>query len=211
MRKCYICKETKDFSEFNNDKTQSGGKSYDCKKCKSDTRKQKRKENPEKYREACRRSTERNYETIRASQKKHRIENRERILSRRRELREPRREEINLREKERRKRDPDNLLKMRILNKKSREKNKEKLKPKTDAHKLVMFAVKLGVIKKLDFCEMCGSNIKIEGHHDDYTKPLEVKWWCKSCHTRHHIELRYKEKDAKRIKESSRENKESYA
>lgn len=187
MRKCYKCKEEKEFSEFHKDRTQVGGISYDCKKCKSEIRKQKRKENPEKYREACRKSSIKNYETIRASQKRHRLENRERILKRRKELRDPRRKEINAREYERRKNDPKHLEKMRIINKRNRDKNKIINKPKIDAHKLVMFAVKLKILIRPKECEICRSDIKIEGHHKDYTKPLEVQWLCKSCHVKVHV------------------------
>lgn len=186
MRICYKCKEEKELTEFHKDKTQCEGHSYECKKCKSEIRKQKRKENPEKYREACRQSTLRNYDTIRASQKKYREENREKINSRRRELREPRSKELNEKEKMRRKNDPDHLMKMRVIRKRSYEKNKELNKPKLNAHQMVMFALKLGILKKPNECTECGSNIKIEGHHEDYSKPLEVIWLCKSCHTKRH-------------------------
>ena len=35
-------------------------------------------------------------------------------------------------------------------------------------------------------CEVCGTNEKVEAHHDDYTKPLEVRWLCKKHHAEHH-------------------------
>lgn len=55
-------------------------------------------------------------------------------------------------------------------------------------HSLVSYAVSHGYLKKLP-CEVCGSE-KSEGHHDDYSKPLEVRWVCK----KHHAEI-HKQKD----------------
>lgn len=34
-------------------------------------------------------------------------------------------------------------------------------------------------------CEVCGA-IRTDAHHDDYTKPLTVRWLCRQCHANHH-------------------------
>lgn len=40
-------------------------------------------------------------------------------------------------------------------------------------------------------CEACGSTgtgkSPVHGHHDDYTRPLDVRWLCPACHTREHM------------------------
>ena len=54
------------------------------------------------------------------------------------------------------------------------------------AHLIFGNAVRDGKVARSDKCSVCGSTNKIEGHHDDYTKPLEVRWLCEPCHKEWH-------------------------
>ena len=56
-------------------------------------------------------------------------------------------------------------------------------KEKRAAHFLVNNAVRDGRLHKPDKCSSCGATGRIEGHHEDYCKPLEVVWLCPQCHT----------------------------
>lgn len=57
---------------------------------------------------------------------------------------------------------------------------------KRAAHILVGNAVRAGtIIKKC--CEICG-NEKSNAHHDDYAKPLDVRWLCDIHHQEWHKE-----------------------
>jgi len=49
-------------------------------------------------------------------------------------------------------------------------------------------AVRGGRLKK-EPCEVCGSP-ESQGHHDDYSKPLVVRWLCTAHHAEHHVKQR---------------------
>jgi Rps23 Pro-64 3,4-dihydroxylase Tpa1-like proline 4-hydroxylase len=70
-------------------------------------------------------------------------------------------------------------------------KNANKKHPeKNRARQSLYKALKSGKIKKKP-CEFCG-NKKVEGHHDDYLKPLIVRWLCRSHHLQVHGWMKYK-------------------
>lgn len=76
-----------------------------------------------------------------------------------------------------------------ILSASYRKKFPEKIK----ARSLFRTMVLNGMIKPKP-CEVCGCK-KVEGHHDDYSKPLEVRWLC----TLHHRKLHAKTKDGGKL------------
>lgn len=39
-------------------------------------------------------------------------------------------------------------------------------------------------------CERCGKKRGVEGHHEDYSRPLDVAWLCRVHHGQRHHELR---------------------
>ena len=49
----------------------------------------------------------------------------------------------------------------------------------------VVAAVNSGKLKKTN-CVECGSSRLVQGHHEDYDKPLEVIWLCSKCHHKLH-------------------------
>jgi len=48
------------------------------------------------------------------------------------------------------------------------------------AKDVVGYAIRAGKLKRKP-CDVCGTT-KVDGHHEDYTKPLEVIWLCRKHH-----------------------------
>jgi hypothetical protein len=57
---------------------------------------------------------------------------------------------------------------------------------KYKAHSLVNSSIRNGKLKKPKICESCLSQSKLNAHHDDYDKPLSVRWLCSPCHSEWH-------------------------
>lgn len=57
------------------------------------------------------------------------------------------------------------------------------------AHYLVTQAARRGVLVRPAHCPQCGEAGRIEAHHADYARPLEVDWLYRRCHQRLHAAL----------------------
>ena len=62
---------------------------------------------------------------------------------------------------------------------------RKKYPKKHKAQNLVNNNVRNGNLHKEPCC-ICGSNKNIVAHHDDYDKPLNVRWMCQACHVSWH-------------------------
>lgn len=66
-----------------------------------------------------------------------------------------------------------------------RQENPEKYR----ARSAVSNALRGGRLTKPDYCSSCGAKAVLHGHHDDYSRPLDVVWLCTLCHKARHKEL----------------------
>ena len=62
--------------------------------------------------------------------------------------------------------------------------DKERYPEKVRAREIVAKAKKKGKLIPMP-CFICG-NEKVHAHHEDYSKPLDVKWMCIKCHHKAH-------------------------
>ena len=65
---------------------------------------------------------------------------------------------------------------------------REREPQKTKARSAVRRAVKSGGLVRKP-CEVCGTTEKVEAHHEDYSKPLDVRWLCFAHHRMNHDQV----------------------
>ncbi len=59
--------------------------------------------------------------------------------------------------------------------------------PQGKARMALSSAIYRGKILRPDQCDRCENSGFVEGHHNDYTKPLDVEWICNPCHRQEHV------------------------
>lgn len=64
---------------------------------------------------------------------------------------------------------------------------RERFPEKRLAHSGVNNAIRDGRLERQP-CEACGA--RAHAHHDDYSRPLDVRWLCPRHHSEHHRQLR---------------------
>lgn len=125
-------------------------------------------ENLEKYKESCKKSAARSFQKFKQER-----------IKKAREYRENNREKV--REQRRRyKRNNKEYIKQKTYEYIARYPEKK------NAVQAVNNAIMYGKMTKPKICSKCLLEGHIEGHHTDYSKPLEVIWLCRECHNKEH-------------------------
>ena len=166
MKQCTKCGETKEYSEFGICKRYLDGYRSSCKICFREYQNKWAKDKVELKRASRTRYRERNRNHIRKMDRKYYVENADK-----------------LRESSKKK------MKVYLENKgvQTRIKSKNDFPEKIKARELLKTEVRSGRMKKPDQCQICsGKPSRIEAHHHDYNKPLEVVWLCAPCHRKVH-------------------------
>jgi hypothetical protein len=171
MKACAYCGEIKPLDMFHKHKQTSDGLRTHCKQCRSQELKRyhaKLKEDAEKY-EAWKKRMALQHQAIKNDPV--------RLDKQRTKCREYRRKHQALHGKKPFEYNAHSALKWQAAN-----------KEKMQAHKAVRMAIRGGLLTKQP-CEMCGCDA-VHAHHDDYSRPLDVRWLCPTHHGEVHVEIR---------------------
>lgn len=63
---------------------------------------------------------------------------------------------------------------------------KEQQPEKYKARNAVSNALRDGKIKRAEACFFCSGTSRLQAHHSDYSRPLDVHWLCSACHGKLH-------------------------
>lgn len=79
----------------------------------------------------------------------------------------------------------ENLKRWRSNNPDKVNKDRKDHPEKYKARTAVSNAIRNGRLAKGP-CEVCGTTEKVQAHHHDYSRPLDVRWRCVKCHNDEH-------------------------
>ena len=189
MKICCKCKVEKEFQEFQKASNKPDGFTVRCKICLNEDKRKYLDSKREEIRKYNRNKYYKDQDKQRALRtersKKLREENSEWIRNYKKDWwakHAPR-----VREKQNKLRKlPENKEKRKLYLKEKR--SDEEFK-KMGARRISVLAIKHGFLIRPSFCSKCLKECKPEGHHDDYDKPLEVRWLCRICHNHEHGKL----------------------
>lgn len=88
---------------------------------------------------------------------------------------------------------------LRVAARKRRAAEKPQARPESDPQKRAARvalgnAVRDGRLLRSPECEVCAVSCDTHGHHEDYSKPLDVIWVCTACHALIHAYWRAQER-----------------
>lgn len=200
MKICQKCYLEKNEDEFGIDSQYVDGLSSCCKECAKKRNKYYKLKNKEKNKQYCQEYRNKNKIRLRAERSVRYYANRDDLLKKSKIYYEKRKNEISKQRFEKRKLEEERI-KNRIRSKEWKKRNQSKASKistewkknnpvKANCHATLFWAVRSGIIKRKEYCEECGVIGKVHGHHEDYAKPLEVKWLCKMCHSKKHRKYR---------------------
>ena len=195
MKYCTNCFGKKKKEEFGKDKQKRDGLSQYCKPCIRIRSSEQRKNYPVYFKNYADKYRKENRAVLRVKSRIRLSENREKYYEMSNKSYYKYRHEIAIRRAIRR-RSIENVIKNRERSAEWRKRTGKAVAyvtrwrrdnpEKAAVHSLILWAVRTNILKRNESCEECGVNCKTQGHHEDYSKPLEVIWLCSLCHGKKH-------------------------
>lgn len=179
MKKCIKCGIEKSFDLFWKNKKDKLGFYHSCKECANIDREKRRDREKEKI------YSKRTYEKHRESRIKRQMEY-EKNLSFEKDLERREKKRLAFKNSEVQKEKKYHYLKNVY----------DPIKYKCKMQ--VYYAIKKGELIKPENCSICNEKSKLDGHHVDYSKPLNVLWVCRKCHKAIHKRLKESNYGSKR-------------
>jgi hypothetical protein len=183
VKTCNRCGAAKQLLDFPPDKQNTDGRKGKCRACVLARQRELRAAHPE---------TERawvaaNHERVLSQKRSHRERNSDRL---RRENRERARRARSTEEGLERSRQvarrhyAKNRIALLISDKQRAQRDRQKIR----ARNAVSRALRTGRLVRASSCSACGrTERKLQAHHADYARPLDVIWLCSPCHKREHL------------------------